>query len=110
MSGNLNPFLNPAAVSAYVRDTPRKVPGLADLHKMATLLLAEQAPRVADVLVVGAGGGLEIRAMAEMRPDWRFAGVNPSPAMLDIARQVFEDRAGITIELIAYGGESLLRR
>ncbi|MDA5639327.1 MULTISPECIES: class I SAM-dependent methyltransferase [Agrobacterium] len=87
MRDNPNPFLTPAAVSDYVRDTPRKVPGLADLHKMATLLLAEQAPRAADVLVVGAGGGLEIRAMAEMRPDWRFTGVDPSPAMLDIARQ-----------------------
>lgn len=87
MSGNPNPFLNPAAVSDYVLETPRKVPGLADLHKMATLLLAEQAPGAADVLVVGAGGGLEIRAMAGMRPDWRFTGVDPSPAMLDIARQ-----------------------
>lgn len=87
MSDNPDPFLNPAAVSGYVRETPRKVPGLADLHKMATLLLAEKAPGAADVLVVGAGGGLEIRAMAQMRPDWRFIGVDPSPAMLDIARQ-----------------------
>lgn len=87
MSGDRNPFLNPAAISDYVRETPRRVPGLADLHKMTTLLLAEQAPGAAEVLVVGAGGGLEIRAMAEMRPDWRFTGVDPSPAMLDIARQ-----------------------
>lgn len=87
MTGNRNPFLDPAAVSDYVRETPRKVPGLADLHKMAALLLAEQTPSVADVLVVGAGGGLEIRAMAEMQPDWRFTGVDPSPAMLDVARQ-----------------------
>ncbi|SIQ86036.1 tRNA (cmo5U34)-methyltransferase [Rhizobium sp. RU33A] len=87
MSGNRSPFSDPAAVSAYVRETPRKVPGLADLHKMAALLLAEQAPGAADVLVVGAGGGLEIRAMAETRPHWRFTGVDPSPAMLDIARQ-----------------------
>lgn len=87
MSGNSNPFLDPAGPSNYVRETPHKVPGLADLHKMATLLLAEQAPGAAHMLVVGAGGGLEIRAMAEMRPDWRFTGVDPSPAMLDIARQ-----------------------
>ncbi|WP_286079900.1 class I SAM-dependent methyltransferase, partial [Agrobacterium sp. MS2] len=87
MRSNPNPFLNPAAVSDYVLETPRKVPGLADLHKMAALLLAEQARGPADILVVGAGGGLEIRAMAEMRPDWRFTGVDPSPAMLDIARQ-----------------------
>lgn len=87
MSGNPDPFLNPAVVSDYVRATPHKVPGLADLHKMATLLLSERARGAADVLVVGAGGGLEIRAMAAMRPDWRFTGVDPSPAMLDIARQ-----------------------
>ncbi|RYC28402.1 class I SAM-dependent methyltransferase [Ciceribacter ferrooxidans] len=87
MSGNPSPFSDPAAVSDYVRETPRKVPGLADLHKMTTLLLAERAPGAADVLVVGAGGGLEIKAMAEMRPDWRFTGVDPSPAMLDIARK-----------------------
>lgn len=87
MNGRSSSFLDPATVRDYVRGTPRKVPGLADLHKMATLLLAEQAPGAADVLVVGAGGGLEISAMAEMRPDWRFTGVDPSPAMLDIARQ-----------------------
>ncbi|CDI11804.1 class I SAM-dependent methyltransferase [Agrobacterium pusense] len=88
MRSNPNPFLNPAAVRDYVLETPRKVPGLADLHKMAALLLAEQAPgAAADVLVVGAGGGLEIRAIAEMQPDWRFTGVDPSLAMLDIARQ-----------------------
>nr|WP_281410078.1 class I SAM-dependent methyltransferase [Rhizobium leguminosarum] len=39
------------------------------------------------MLVVGAGGGLEIRAMAEARPDWRFTGIDPSPAMLELARQ-----------------------
>ncbi|MCO5734394.1 class I SAM-dependent methyltransferase [Rhizobium sp. SSA_523] len=87
MSGDANPFLNPAAVADYAAETPRKVPGLADLHKMAALLIAEQALGAANVLVVGAGGGLEIRGMAEIRPHWRFTGVDPSPAMLDIARQ-----------------------
>lgn len=86
MNNNLAPFLNPASVSAYVRETPRKVPALADLHKMSTLLLSERAAGTAHILVVGAGGGLEIRAMAKARPHWRFSGVDPSPAMLDIAR------------------------
>ena len=35
------PFTDPAAVASYARDAPRKVPGLADLHRMAMLLLAE---------------------------------------------------------------------
>ncbi len=53
------PFANPAAVASYTADTPRKVPGLADLHRMVMLLLAEDAPGDAHILVVGAGGGME---------------------------------------------------
>lgn len=87
MHTNLTPFKNPADVSSYARDTPRKVPGLSDLHRMTTLLLAERAPKDAHILVVGAGGGLELNAMAEMQRAWRFTGVDPSPAMLDVARQ-----------------------
>lgn len=81
------PFHNPAAVASYASDTTRKVPGLADLHRMVMLLLAEGAPGNAHILVVGAGGGMETRAMAEAQPDWRFTGVDPSPAMLELARQ-----------------------
>jgi tRNA (cmo5U34)-methyltransferase len=82
-----SPFTNPAAVASYSTDTPRKVPGLADLHRMATQLLAEEAEAAAHVLVVGAGGGLELVSLATAQPGWRFTGVDPSPAMLDLARQ-----------------------
>lgn len=92
------PFTNPAAVASYVDDTARKVPGLADLHRMVMLLLAEQAPQAAHILVVGAGGGMEIKAMAEAQPAWRFTGVDPSPQMLELARQTltpFADRVDL---------------
>ncbi len=81
------PFANPATVVSYATNTPRKVPGLADLHRMTMLLLAEEAPEDAHILVVGAGGGMETKAMAEAQPAWRFTGVDPSPAMLNLARQ-----------------------
>ncbi|RTL90024.1 class I SAM-dependent methyltransferase [Ancylobacter aquaticus] len=81
------PFINPSVVASYAADAPRKVPGLADVHRMVMLLLAEGAPGDAHILVVGAGGGMETRAMAEAQPAWRFTGVDPSPAMLDLARQ-----------------------
>lgn len=84
------PFTNPAAVASYADNARQKVPGLADLHRMAMLLLAEQAPGAAHILVVGAGGGMETRAMAEAQPVWRFTGVDPSPAMLDLARDVLK--------------------
>src|SRR5688500_13124922 len=83
-------FVNSAAIASYATDTPRRVPGLADLHRMVTLLLAEGAPSAAHLLVVGAGGGLELVSLATARPDWRFTGVDPSPAMLDLARKAIE--------------------
>jgi tRNA (cmo5U34)-methyltransferase len=80
-------FANAGAVASYATETLRKVPGLSDLHRMTAVLLAEQAQPAAHILVVGAGGGLELAAMAGERPDWHFTGVDPSPAMLDLARR-----------------------
>lgn len=81
------PFSDPAVVAGYAEMTPKKVPGLADLHRMAAILLAERAPDHAEILVVGAGGGLELKAFAEAQPGWRFLGVDPSAEMLDLARR-----------------------
>lgn len=81
-------FADPGMVAGYVKGTPRKVPGFADLHRMAMLLLAECAPERADILVVGAGGGLELKAFAEAQPSWSFVGADPSAEMLDLARHV----------------------
>ncbi len=100
MKGSTPSFMDEASVTSYVHDTPQKVPGLADLHKMTTLLLDERASSAPHILVVGAGGGLEIRAMAQLRESWRFIGVDPSPPMLDIARRttaVFADRVDLLL-------------
>lgn len=82
----MNPFSDPAAVSGYAERAARIVPGLRDLHRMAGVLLAEQAPGDARMLVLGAGGGLELKAFAEMQPGWHFDGVDPSAEMLELAR------------------------
>ncbi|MCA0374658.1 MAG: class I SAM-dependent methyltransferase [Gemmatimonadetes bacterium] len=84
----MHPFADPAIVASYAESTPRKVPGFADLHRMTRLLLAERAPDAAEILVVGAGGGLELKAFAEAQPLWRFVGVDPSAEMLDLARRM----------------------
>ena len=81
----MQPFIDPAAVARYAEATPQRVPGFADLHRMALILLAEKAPEAAHILVLGAGGGLELRAFAEARRDWSFVGVDPSQPMLDLA-------------------------
>lgn len=78
-------FSGSDAVSGYAERTARLVPGLRDLHRMTGLLLAERVPVDGRVLVLGAGGGMELRAFAEMQPGWRFDGVDPSPEMLQQA-------------------------
>lgn len=78
-------FSNPEAGGKYAEGPRRFVPGLEALHRMTGLLLAERAPDDATVLVLGAGGGLEMAAMASAHPGWRFVGVDPAPPMLDLA-------------------------
>jgi tRNA (cmo5U34)-methyltransferase len=44
--------------------------------------------------VLGAGGGLELKALAEAQPGWRFTGVDPAGPMLDLARTAMGAEAG----------------
>ncbi|GGK16643.1 class I SAM-dependent methyltransferase [Luteimonas terricola] len=78
-------FSDADAVAHYQTNAARLVPGLSALHRMAGLLLAEVVPADGRVLVLGAGGGMELKAFAEAHPGWRFAGVDPSPQMLKLA-------------------------
>ncbi|QIJ77545.1 methyltransferase domain-containing protein [Methylobacterium sp. NI91] len=75
-------FSDPEAAARYPEGPRRFVPGFEALHRMTGILLAEHAPANARVLVLGAGGGLELRALAETHPGWTFVGVDPAGEML----------------------------
>jgi len=84
--------VNPSSFGAqsahsYTEGPPRQVPGFAGLHRMMSLLLAERTPPNGRVLVLGAGGGLELKALAEAHPGWSFDGIDPSADMLGLAEQ-----------------------
>jgi tRNA (cmo5U34)-methyltransferase len=66
---------------------------------MTGILLAEHAPRDAKVLVLGAGGGLELKALAEAHPQWTFVGVDPAGPMLDLAKRTLGP-LGERVELV----------
>lgn len=102
----VRPFTDRAAIASYADDTPRKVPGYSDLHRMAMLLLAERAPPTAEILVYGAGGGLELRAFADAQPGWSFIGVDPSAEMLELARDVVEPHLARMDLLQGYIGDT----
>ncbi len=76
------------AARSYLNGPPKQVPGFASLHRMTEILLAEHVPPDGRVLVLGAGGGLELRALAGAQAGWRFDGIDPSPEMLALAEEV----------------------
>ena len=86
------PFSGPA-VHSYADGPPRQVPGFAGLHRMTTMLLAERMPADGRVLVLGAGGGLELKAFADAHPGWSFDGVDPSADMLRLAVEMVAPHA-----------------
>ncbi len=79
-------FSDPKAIANYAENAIRRVPGLNDLHRMSALLLAERTPPDGRVLVVGAGGGMELKLFAQSFPGWRLDGVDPSLEMLGLAK------------------------
>lgn len=89
----LDMFRNPDAIARYAEGPPRFTPGLEALHRMSVILLAEHMPADGHLLVLGAGGGLELKAFAQAQPDWRFTGVDPARPMLDLARAAMGARA-----------------
>ena len=94
-------FVEPEQVKRYIEQGPPAfAPGHAGMLQMIGVLLAEAMPDDGQLLVVGAGGGLETRYLAGVEPNWRFIGVDPASAMLDMARTVAGPVAGDRLTLI----------
>jgi tRNA (cmo5U34)-methyltransferase len=75
-----------STINAYAEGAFKQVPGLAGLHRMTELLLAERVPEAGRVLVLSAGGGVELSNLAAAHEGWQFDGVDPSESMLEAAR------------------------
>jgi len=78
-------FTDPESVASYANRPAKQVPGFHALQQMTSLLLAETVPADGHVLVLGAGGGLELKVFAEAHPGWNLVGVDPSAEMLKLA-------------------------
>lgn len=101
MSDIRSNFVDPAKVKTYLESGPAAfAPGHAGLLQMVGVLLGERVPQDGVVLIVGAGGGLEARYLAGLSPSWSFVGVDPSSAMLDLARATATTAAGDRLRLI----------
>ncbi|MDH7798327.1 MULTISPECIES: class I SAM-dependent methyltransferase [unclassified Beijerinckia] len=90
---NSTAAFNAAHARAYAEGPPRQVPGFAGLLRMTSMFLAERISAHGRVLVLGAGGGLELKALADDHPGWTFDGVDPSADMLQVAKQIVAPHA-----------------
>jgi len=75
---------------SYDRVVPCLIPGYTSLARLGVALLAaspQAAHHGAAVLVAGCGSGTELLEARAQRPDWRLTGLDPSAAMLDLARR-----------------------
>lgn len=78
--------------AAHARDYDRNgriaLAGYDAFHELTACMLKAALQRdEARLLVVGAGTGKEIVMAAHLAPAWTFVGVDPSPAMLEVARE-----------------------
>jgi tRNA (cmo5U34)-methyltransferase len=84
--------------ASYDRIVSRLIPGYASLARLGVALLAASplagAPG-AEVLVAGCGSGAELLEARAQRPDWQLTGLDPSAAMLALARTRLGGDGGI---------------
>lgn len=75
----------PMPVADY-RRLQAMIPGLEALYSCLRAVMDASLPTGAKVLIVGAGGGREIEALAPSSKAYRLTGVDPSGDMLSVAR------------------------
>jgi len=88
--------------TGYEQIVARLIPGYASLARLGVALLAASplaSAQGASVLVAGCGSGAELLEARAQRPDWQLTGLDPSAAMLDLARGRLAGQAGIDWEL-----------
>jgi len=84
--------------SSYEQIVTRMIPGYASLARLGVALLAASplaSAQGASVLVAGCGSGAELLEARGQRPDWHLTGLDPSAAMLQVARRRLAGQPGI---------------
>jgi tRNA (cmo5U34)-methyltransferase len=81
---------NPSLSDNYERAPRWFVPGYDASHAMAAVLLRDRIGEHGKILVVGAGGGVELSVFARECQGWMFTGVDPSVEMLRQAKVKLE--------------------
>jgi tRNA (cmo5U34)-methyltransferase len=83
----------PDHVTRYLEGPPVFIPGYHASHIMAAAILAGRLEHSPHLLVVGAGGGVEVAQFAEHLTGSKFIAVDPAGSMVDLGRTTTKDVA-----------------
>ena len=81
----------------------QSVPGYDLLHQLTNAQLQATLSDNAHILVIGAGTGKEVLALATLNPTWQFTAQDTSADMLAIAQQRFDEQ-GIASRVTIHTG------
>lgn len=82
----------PVPTSEYDEMARMSIPGYEALHTMALSFLRSKLPEKANLMIVGAGSGMELVTFGKANSKWELLGVDPSSNMLTIAQQKIEQQ------------------
>ncbi|TFI51574.1 class I SAM-dependent methyltransferase [Mastigocladus laminosus UU774] len=84
---------NPPVTSNEYDNMARKaLPGYDAMHTMVLSCLRSHLREKANLLIVGAGTGIELVKFAQGNQNWHMLGVDPSADMLSIAQQKIQQQ------------------
>jgi len=99
MTSTSQPMYDATWADTYTRLAEASIPGRSGLYRLCVATLAG-LPKEATILVVGAGTGEELLALAKTLPDARFVAVEPAAAMADVcAARLTESGYSSRVEL-----------
>lgn len=70
----------------YDRGVRRTLPTYDSMMRLSQTFLRANLKEDASLLIVGGGGGNELKAFGPTNPEWTFTAVDPSASMLEVAK------------------------
>lgn len=93
----------PVATNEYDTMIQMALPGYEVMHNMALSVLRANIPEKANLLIVGAGSGMELVKFSQGNSQWQMLGVDPSSNMLSIAQNKIDEH-GLSERIKLFAG------
>ncbi|WP_071189125.1 class I SAM-dependent methyltransferase [Trichormus sp. NMC-1] len=93
----------PVATNEYDTMIQMALPGYEVMHNMALSVLRANIPERANLLIVGAGSGMELVKFSQSNSHWQMLGVDPSSNMLSIAQNKIDEH-GLSERIKLFAG------